>query len=181
MKNPTALAHQVASERAAYYKRKADKAIAQAEQAIALDASDPAGYLAMANALIKAKQPAEAVDFVHQAIRLDPHYPVSFLSLLGRAQFVDQDYQAAVTTFERAANRNPNDDWTFVYLGAAYGHLGREQDAKTAVERANDLRAQAGTLENVNTPGFGIWRGELPERKLLREGLKKAGVKPGGE
>jgi TolB-like protein/class 3 adenylate cyclase len=181
MKNPSALAHQVASEWAADREEKADKAIAHAEKAIALDASDPAGYLAMANALIKAKQPAEAVDFVHQAIRLDPHYPVSFLSLLGRAQFVDQDYQAAVTTFERAANRNPNDDWTFVYLGAAYGHLGREQDAKTAVERANDLRAQAGTLENVNTPGFGIWRGEMLERNLLRAGLKKAGVKPGGD
>jgi TolB-like protein/class 3 adenylate cyclase/rhodanese-related sulfurtransferase len=186
MKNPSALAHQVASERAAYYKRKADKAIAQAEQAIALDASDPAGYLAMANALIKAKRPAEAVDFVHQAMRLDPHHPVSFLLLLGRAQFAGQDYQAAAATFERAANRNPNNDWTFVYIAAAYGHLHREQDAKAAVEKANLLRAHAGwsalTLENVNTSVFiSFFVGALPERKLLLAGLEKAGVKSGKE
>jgi rhodanese-related sulfurtransferase len=186
MKNPSALAHQVASERAAYYKRKADKAIAQAEQAIALDASDPAGYLAMANALIKAKRPAEAVDFVHQAMRLDPHQPVSFLLLLGRAQFAGQDYQAAAATFERAANRNPNNDWTFIYIAAAYGHLHREQDAKAAVEKANLLRAHAGwsalTLENVNTSQFfSYFVGALPERKLLLAGLEKAGVKSGKE
>ena len=185
MKNPTALAHQVASERAAYYQRKADKAIAQAERAIALDASDPAGYLAMANALIKAGQPAEAVDFVHQAMRLDPRYPVSFLLLLGRAQFANHDNQASAATFERAANRNPNNDWSYVYLGAVYGHLGREQDAKVAVGRANDLRAQAGwsalTLENVSSSVFNMFAGELPERNLLRAGLEQAGVRPGGE
>jgi tetratricopeptide (TPR) repeat protein len=154
MKNPSALAHQVASERAAYYNRKADKAIAQAEEAISLDASDPAGYLAMANALMKAKQPAEAVDFVHQAMRLDPHHPVSFLMLLGRAQFLNEDYQAAAATFEGAANRNPNNDWVFVYLAAAHSHLDRAQDAKAAVEKANILRAHAGwsalTFENIN-------------------------------
>ena len=112
----------------------------------------------MANALMKAKQPAEAVDFVHQAMRLDPHHPVSFLMLLGRAQFLNEDYQAAAATFEGAANRNPNNDWVFVYLAAAHSHLDRAQDAKAAVEKANILRAHAGwsalTFENINPEPF---------------------------
>jgi tetratricopeptide (TPR) repeat protein len=183
MKNPSALAHRVASERAALYQRKADKAISHAEQAIALDGNNPAGYLAMANALVKADQPAEALDFVHQAMRLDPRHPVSYLLLQGRAEFANQDYEAAATTFERAANREPSNDWTFVYLGAVYGHLGREQDAEAAIEKANALRAHAGwsalTLDNVKPTGFTTVRAELPERDLVREGLAKAGVKPG--
>jgi tetratricopeptide (TPR) repeat protein len=183
MKNPSALAHQVASERAAFYKPKADQAIAHAEQAIALDGNDPAGYLAMANALIKADRAAEALDFVHQAMRLDPHHPASYILLQGRAQLSDQDYQAAAITFEQAADRDPSNDWTFVYLGAVYGHLEREQDAEAAIEKANDLRAHAGwsalTLDNVKPTGFGILVGKLPERKILHAGLAKAGVKPG--
>ena len=92
---------------------------------------------------------------------------------------------SAAATFERAANRNPNNDWTFVYLAAVYGQLHREQEAKIAAEKANLLRAQAGwsalTLENANRSSFYIGSGELPERDLLLAGLEKAGVKPGGE
>ena len=45
MKEPTPLAHQVASERAAHL-RSADEALAEARQAIALDTNDPVGHLA---------------------------------------------------------------------------------------------------------------------------------------
>jgi TolB-like protein/class 3 adenylate cyclase/rhodanese-related sulfurtransferase len=184
MNNPSTLAHQVASERAAYLQRKADKAIEQADLAIALDANDPAGYLAMANALIKARKPDEAVELVHQAMRLDPHFPTSYLTRLGRAQFAMGDYEGAAATFDQAAGRNPENDWTFVYLAAAYGHLGNQQDAKIAVESANALRAQRGwsalTLQNVDGyKGLGRRVAVLPERKTLREGLGKAGVDAG--
>jgi tetratricopeptide (TPR) repeat protein len=186
MNNPSTLAHQVASERAAYLQRTAGKAIDQADLAIALDTNDPAGYLAMANALIKADKPDEAVDLVRRAMRLDPHFPASYLTRLGRAQFAMGDYEGAAATFDRAAGRNPENDWTFVYLAAAYGHLGNQQDAKIAVEAANALRAQRGwstlTLENVDKErAFGERVAVLPERKSLREGLGQAGVAAGTE
>jgi TolB-like protein/class 3 adenylate cyclase/cytochrome c-type biogenesis protein CcmH/NrfG len=186
MRSPTALAFQVASERAAHYRSKADEAIEHAESAIALDANDPAGYLAMANALIKAGKPSDAVDSMHTAMRLDPHFPVDYLLRLGRAQFAMEEFHDAVSTFERAADRDPNNDWTFVYLAAAYGHLNRAQQAKAAVQKANALRANMGwsalTVESLNTGGGGMVRfSKRPERNLLREGLKKVGVKTGGE
>jgi TolB-like protein/class 3 adenylate cyclase/rhodanese-related sulfurtransferase/Flp pilus assembly protein TadD len=184
MNNPSTLAHQVASERAAYLQRTAGKAIDQADLAIALDTNDPAGYLAMANALIKAGKSDEAVELVRQAMRLDPHFPASYLTRLGRAQFAMGDYEGAAATFDRAAGRNPENDWTFVYLAAAYGHLGNQQDAKIAVEAANALRAQRGwstlTLENVDKErAYGERVAVLPERKSLREGLGQAGVAAG--
>ncbi len=177
MEEPSALTHQVASEIAAFSRRRPDKALTEAERAIALDANDPAGYLAMATALLKAGKVAEAVERVRTAMRLDPHYPASYLTRLGQAQLAMGQFQDAATTLERAAGRNPDDDWTFVYLAAAYGHLGREADAKAAVDKANTLRAKAGwgalTLQTV---GHWIWLGD---RKRLREGLAKAGVEIG--
>ncbi|MFQ6024886.1 MAG: tetratricopeptide repeat protein, partial [Acidiferrobacterales bacterium] len=178
---PSALTHQVASERAAFLRRQPDKALTEAGHAIALDANDPAGHLAMATALIKAGKPAEAVERVRTAMRLDPHYPASYLTRLAQAQFLMGQFEDAAATLERAASRNPNDDWTFVYLAAAYGQLGREAEAKTAVEKANVLRAQEGwstlTLLTIRQQVF-KWAGD---RKPLREGLRKAGVESGSE
>ncbi len=178
-KRPSALMYQVSSELAAAKRPKPDKALAKAESAIAMDANDPAGYLAMANALIKAGKPAEAAENVQIAMRLDPHYPASYLTRLAEAQFAMGQFPDAAATLERAANRNPNDDWTFVYLASAYGHLGREQEAKEAVKKANALRAKAGwdnlTLTALSQFVF-RWTGD---KKSLREGLVKAGVTSG--
>jgi TolB-like protein/class 3 adenylate cyclase len=71
MKHPTPLAHQVATKILVNEKRW-DEAIAEAERAIALNANDPDRYAAMARVLIKAGRPAEGLEFVNQAMRLDP-------------------------------------------------------------------------------------------------------------
>jgi tetratricopeptide (TPR) repeat protein len=144
MKNPSALTYQVASERAAYLKRKPDKALANATRAIDLDANDPAGYLAMAAALIKAGRAGEAVESVRTAMRLDPHYPPFYLTRLGQAQFTIGQYERALASFEEAARRNPDDEWVFVYLAATNGQLGHTEAATRAVKVANTLRAKSG-------------------------------------
>ncbi len=177
MRSPTALTYQVASEMAAYSQRNAKQALAQAKLAVAADSNDPAGHLAMANALMKDNRPGEAIESMRQAMRLDPHYPAFYLTRLGRAQFDLGRYEEAVDTLQRATERNPHDDRAYMYLVASYGHLGRAQDAKPVISKANTLRASAGwgglTLEEIT---FLKWVGD---RKSLREGLKKAGVKSG--
>jgi TolB-like protein/class 3 adenylate cyclase/Flp pilus assembly protein TadD/rhodanese-related sulfurtransferase len=177
MQSPSALTHQIASERAAFFDRKPDRALAEAEIAIAIDANDPAGHLAMANALLKANRPKEAVASMQLAMRHDPHYPGSYLTRLGRAQFAMDQYRQAADTLERSTGLNPEDDHAFVYLAAAYAHLGRKEEAKTAVKQANRLRAERRWgelyLEDIS---FWNWMGD---RKSLREGLAIAGVKSG--
>ena len=173
MEQPSALTHQIASERAAYFYRRADRALAEAKLAIALDANDPAGHLAMATA-----------ESVHTAMRFDPHYPAFYLTRLGMIQFTLEQYDKAADTLQKAANRNPDDDWTFVYLAAAYGQLGDKEKALKAVDRANALRAKSGwgalTLQTVGSHSTAAgrryyfkWFGDY---KPMREGLLKAGV-----
>jgi len=184
MEHPSALTHQIASERAAYFQRRPDRALAEAERAFALDANDPASHLAMANALIKAGWPAEAIISVRTAMRLDPHFPASYLTRLGQAQFAAGDYKDAVKSLVKAANGNPDDDWNYVYLAAAYGRLEDAQRAKQALEKANRLRANAGwgvlTTQNISERNYSTkgrnyfkWVGDF---KSLRAGLVKAGV-----
>lgn len=177
MQSPSALTHQVASERAAYSKRKPKIAFAEAEAAISLDANDPAGYLARANALLKAKKPTEAIASMRQAMQLDSQYPSSYLTRLGRAQFDLGQYAEAATTLENATELNPEDDRAFVYLAATYGHLGRDTDAISAIDSVNRLRSENRwgilTIEEINR-----WRW-TGDRKGLKEGLTLAGVESG--
>ena len=110
-------------------------------------------------------------------MRLDPHYPSSYLTRLGRSQFAMDQYQQAATTLERSTGLNPQDDRAFVYLAAAYGHLGRKEEANTAVKQANRLRTGRRwgelSLDDIN---FWNWMGD---RKSLREGLAIASVNSG--
>ena len=178
MKTPTALAHQVASDMAVRGPGLgvSETALVEAEKAIALDSNDPAGYLAKANALLKAEKATKALESIRTAMRLDPHYPASYLSLLATAQLSLGRFQDAEVTLTRAADLSPNDDWIFMLLGAAYGHLGREQDAMLAGNKANELRSDIGSSQltlNALRDEY-RWVGDL---KPLREGLVKAGVK----
>jgi tetratricopeptide (TPR) repeat protein len=86
MKNPTSLAHQVASAMN-LYRRQYEEAIAEGERAIALDPNDHRAHWIMAWVLIFAGSPGEGVDFAKTAMRLDPHYTAPNLFLLGLAHF----------------------------------------------------------------------------------------------
>ena len=72
---PTPLAHQVASAMLVHAQQH-EEAIAEAKRAIASDPNDADGYVALAGALSFAGRPAEALDAVERAMRLNPHYPV---------------------------------------------------------------------------------------------------------
>ena len=112
---------------------------------------------------------------MRHAMRLDPHFPASYLTRLGRAQFGLGLYQEAVATLERSIERNPQDGRAYVFLIAAYGHLGLEEEANSAILNANIVRARTGWDDlTLNEIGRWKWAGDLEN---LREGLAKAGVK----
>ena len=64
-------------------------------------------------------------------MRLDPLYPPDYLYFLGKSQFFMGRYEDALATLEEVKRRYPDYDWVFLYLAATYGHLGREQEAKS--------------------------------------------------
>jgi adenylate cyclase len=176
MQDPTPLAHWIASDihRAG---RRYQEAITEAARAIALDANDPIGYYAMSSALIWAGNPVDGAEFIKKAMRLDPYYPPDYLYFLGKAQFFMGRYDEAAATLEEVKRRYPDFDWALFYLAATYGHLGREQEAKSAIKTFNERMAKAGlrfiqSLQWIDTFPFK----ERKDIELLREGLRIAGV-----
>jgi len=177
MRFPTALTHQVASEMAAYFRGSPDKALTEAGNAIALDVNDPAGHLAMATALMKSGKPNDAIESMRHAMRLDPHYPASYLTRLGRAQYDLGQYAEAAVTLESSTRRNPQDDRAFIFLAAAYGHLGRIEEARSAVRSTNTIRESNGWSKLIRAD-INHWKW-VSDRKNLQDGLAKAGVEYG--
>jgi tetratricopeptide (TPR) repeat protein len=180
MKDPTSLAHNIASRMNSAEGRH-QKAITEATRAIVLDPNDPVGYEAMAHALIQAGSPAEGADSIKKAMRLDPHYPPGYLVVLGLAQFGMERFDEAAASLEQFTELKPDADFGFLFLAATYGHLGRQQEAKSAIDTFNEVRAKAGWSRLLNLQSINLGWGfkERTDLERLREGLRKAGVPPG--
>jgi tetratricopeptide (TPR) repeat protein len=98
--------------------------------------------------------PQEGLDTIRKAMRLDPHHPPEYLTIFGAAQFGLEQFEVAVTTFERAIKRNPDSEKSLIYLASSYGHLGNMRKAEDTIEAANDLRATYGLSElSLETKG----------------------------
>jgi adenylate cyclase len=183
LQSPSPLAHVVQSRMYAASGH-LDDAVVEAQKAVALDDNDPTTLTGLANALVLAGRPSEALSFIEQAMRLDPQYPPNYLTILGAAQFGLERFEEAAATFERAVKRNPDVETPLIYLASAYGHLGRIDDADGVIETANALRARSGlgdlSLEKKEAVfSFSPFQGEIdfesfgtkPAQERVRAGL----------
>jgi rhodanese-related sulfurtransferase len=89
------------------------------------------------------------------------------------------NFEQAAEEFKKSHELNPSDEWTFLYLAATYGHLGRKKAALSAMEEFEKRRAAKGrrpyTLANMDG-----WHFPNPDiRERFRDGLRKAGIPPG--
>jgi adenylate cyclase len=134
MKNPTAIAHHV-NGLMYLLRRQHEEAISELERALVLDPSDPSIYQDMGFALIYSGRPKEAVDFLNRGMRLDPHNPARYLIFLGEAQFCNGNLEEAANLIEKAGRINPEMTGSNVRLAAIYGLLGRQKDARAALDR----------------------------------------------
>jgi len=142
------------------------KAAREAELAVALDSNSASAYAVLANILILTNRPQEGLDAIGKAMRLDPHHPPDYLTMLGAAQFGLEQFEVAVTTFERAIKRNPDSEMSLIYLASSYGHLGDLRKAEDTIETTNDLRIKYGlaalSLERIpNNQGWSPFTGEI--------------------
>lgn len=174
-RQPTALSHQVAANMLSQQGRHT-AAIAEAGRAVGVDPNDADSYVALAGVLNLAGKPEDALQLLHKAMRLNPHFPSSYLYELGLAQFGLGDFPAAAVTLEKATTGNPDDRWSLRLLLATYGHLGRDADAQRVFEIAEKKNYRG--ADPISIRGIAYWypfkRADDLER--LTTGLRKANV-----
>jgi adenylate cyclase len=179
MRDPTPLAHQVASAMLLHTQQH-DEAIAEAKRAIASDPNDADGYVALANALSFTGRASEALELVERAIRLNPHYPPYYLYQLGLAQFGMKRLDEAATSLERALALHRDDYWSQRLLLATYGLLGRRPDAARLLEtiKKNEKRGSIASMDPLTIRASTYWYpfAERADVDRFAEGLRKAGV-----
>lgn len=175
MEQPTPLVHGVASKILAS-QGKYDEAVSEAELAVALDINDPAGYVALASALVLAGRPEEGIDAIRTAMRIDPNYPPGYLLVLAQAQFGMDRFDEAAATLKQVVKRNPENEWGWIYLAATYGHLGQKEDGESAIRNFNRLRQEA-KLAELNLEYVDQWRfGRDSDRRRVQAGLSEVFV-----
>jgi TolB-like protein/Flp pilus assembly protein TadD len=175
MRNPTPLAHQVASAMLVHAQQH-EEAIAEAKLAIAADPNDADGYVALARALSFAGRSGEALEAVDRAMRLNPHYPSGYEYQRGLAQFGLNRIQDAAASLERAVALNPDDYWSQRLLLATYGLLGRRADAsRLAQAMTTQLKDHRDPL-SIRAVTFWYPFANADDAGRFAEGLRKAGV-----
>jgi adenylate cyclase len=163
-----------------------DEAIAQAEQAVALDPNDADSRAVLAEILISCGRPEEAIPAIGTARRLDPHNEASYAYLEGFARFGLEQFDAAAQHLERALELGP-DLWPAEttyrdarcgpceLLLAAYGYLEGHDDGIQAM--LNRIRTSWGT-HGMNAQTVVVYRRyqEPGDRERFAEGLRRAGL-----
>jgi len=138
-------------------KRQHEKAVAEAERALALNPNGALVYNTLAGVVGCSGRWEESIIYGKKSIRHAPFPPLTSFHWLGRAYFMTGQYDEAILTFKKALDRNPNYLPAHAFHAASYSSLGRETEAAAAAKevlRINpkfSLESYAKTLPYKNT------------------------------
>ncbi|MBW2371230.1 MAG: adenylate/guanylate cyclase domain-containing protein, partial [Deltaproteobacteria bacterium] len=147
-----------------------EQAASASERVIELNPSAAVGYWCLGRSLSYLGRPDEGVGLIEKAIRLSPHDPVmhEFLFDLGVAHFLAERYEQAIVWERKSLRARPDQPGVYRVLAASYGHLGRVEEARAALDGMNEL-----------APDFSLQalRVHVPSAVVERylEGWRKAG------
>jgi len=151
-----------------------DKAIAEAERAVALNPGDWSALATYANSLRVAGRPEEAIPLFQKAIRLTPFGASVLYRDFGTALRNTRRFEEAVSAYKKAIQLAPNDISAHIGLAATYSMMGREKEAR--VEAAEVLRINPRfSLDNFAKILI-IWKDQLRKDEFINA-LRKAGLK----
>lgn len=117
------------------FNKQYDDAVAAAERAISLDPNNADAHTTLAFARVYQGRAREAIPLVLKAMRLNPHYPIQYPSILGRAYYHLGQYDEAVKTLRHAMDMNPIRATPHLYLVLSYVALNRMEDARWEAEQ----------------------------------------------
>ena len=157
-----------------------DRASAEIERAIQLEPNLAVAHAIRGNISGYAGRPAEAVENLQTAMRLDPQYPDLYLHILGHSHLLAGNYEAAAEHLTRRIRRYPETDSSRMLLASCYGHLSQVDAAKNVwqelkLAHPDFTLAEKGKVLPYKNPA---------DWQRILDGLEKAGLldrAPAGE
>jgi adenylate cyclase len=147
-------------------------ALAEFRRMIDLDSNFAAGHGATGLALMYAGRPADALEPIALAMRLDPHYPAYILHFLAQANFSLENYEAAAQRLVQRIARTPGTDASRMLLASCYGHLGREKEARTVWAELLEVNPDFSLMQRARVLPYK----DAGDFQRIVEGLAKAGL-----
>ena len=143
------------------------------ERAIELNPNDADALTVMGVYLTAIGEGSEAVDYCERAIRLNPFGPGYYLWNLATAYYCARQYEAVLVPMKEYVSRFPKFIRPRRVLAAAYGQLGRLEEAKKETEIILTAEPNV-TLKAIREKDTLVWKHQDDKEHWL-EGLKKAG------
>jgi rhodanese-related sulfurtransferase len=162
---------------------KQDQALSKIDLALNL-APNSANYVSKARILNSTGHAQEAESIINRALRLDPNSLPIILRTLGRTLIHQQRFEEAAEAFERAVSHQPDHQYSYASLASIYGHLGRMEDARGAIDKYNEI-VGAWNYTPLTVQEISLWwDGDMfyyhkDYMQRLSEGLRMAGVPEG--
>jgi adenylate cyclase len=152
--------------------RQFERGVAEGKRAVSINPNCSIGYTFLSTALTAAGKPAEALDAIEKAMRLDPAGHDFYAGVIGNAYITMGRYQEAVQSLKRQVAATPNALWSHLNLVIAYIELGRESEARLEVAEVMRISPkyvlplpEKGPFENVAL------------NRRFDDDLRKAGLK----
>ena len=115
-------------------KRQYDKALTEAERAVALNPNGADAYFFLGGIVGALGRWEENVLYIKKSIRLNPVPHIAYYWILGRAYFMMGQYDEAIVVLRKALQMNPDFLPVHTYLAACYSSLGRDPEAAVAAK-----------------------------------------------
>ena len=151
------------------YERRWDEFAKEFEISLRLNPNDATAWTDLSELKIYQGRGAEAIACAEKALRLNPRPPSYYFWNLGAAQYVAEQYEAAVKTLRneatyRTGSRN--------LLAAALAQLGRLEEAREEAKLYLARNSQFSISHWVETSPFR----DMALRDRVAEGMRKAGL-----
>jgi adenylate cyclase len=151
------------------YERRWTESDAAFATALKLDQNHADAWAELCDLSVLSGQPAQALDQIAKAFRLNPHPPVWYHLLRGQAQYALRQYEAAIETLRHEATYRTG---SRRFLAASLAQIGQLEQAR-----------REAALYMVVVPHFTIsrWVATMPfrddgTRDHFVEGYRKAGL-----
>jgi eukaryotic-like serine/threonine-protein kinase len=147
-----------------------------AERAMSLNPRDGTTLAYMAIMIAFSGDWERGIALAQRAIALNRHHPGWYYLVLFHHHYRKRDYEAALQTAKKI--NMPEFHWRHLTAAAACGMLGRQEEARTAIESLSKYNPAFLDLENVRED-IEMWDPDKDEVEQFLQGLQKAGLKYG--